>query len=97
MLRHVVLFKFRDDTTVEQLAAINDGLGALPGLIAELKAYKFGPDLRLGSGTWDYAVTADFDDAAGWLTYDEHPEHNRVRSECFAPVVVDRVSVRFDI
>jgi hypothetical protein len=97
MLRHVVLFRFRDDVTAEQVRAIDDGLGRLPALIPELRAYRFGSDLGIGDGTWSYAVTADFDDADGWRAYDLHPEHVAVRTEAFAPIVTERAVVRFEI
>jgi Stress responsive A/B Barrel Domain len=97
MLRHVVLFKFTDETTIEQIAAATAGLLALPGQIAEIRNYQLGRDLRLGAGSWDFAVTADFDDAAGFTVYDTHPEHLRVRAECFGPIVAERAAVRFEL
>ncbi|MEY2456505.1 MAG: hypothetical protein QOK06_1599, partial [Acidimicrobiaceae bacterium] len=58
-LRHVVLFRWKEGTTVEQIAAIEDGLAGLPAAIPELVDYRFGSDAGLADGNWDFAVVAD--------------------------------------
>ena len=97
MFRHVVSFKWRDDMPAGQVAAITDALRALPPEIGSIRSYSCGPDLGLGEGRWDFALVADFDDAAGWKTYDEHPTHDRVRSEMIKPWVAERATVQFEI
>ncbi len=63
-------------------------------MVPSIRSYTHGADLGLGSGTWDYAIVADFDDADGWLAYDVHPAHDAVRREIFAPIVAERSAVR---
>ncbi len=96
MLRHVVAFRWTDDTTAEDVDQIHAGLASLPGQIPEVRAYAHGPDLRVGEGTWDYGIVADFDDAAAWETYDQHPAHDKVRSEIIRPHLAERATVRFE-
>jgi hypothetical protein len=97
MLRHVVVFKWRDDMPPGQVAAITAGLRALPPEIGAIRSYSCGPDLGLGEGRWHFAVVADFDNAAAWRTYDAHPSHERVRSEMILPWVAERAIVQFEI
>jgi hypothetical protein len=97
VLRHIVLLKFNDALTPDALAAIDEGLRTLPPLNPTVRSYTHGRDLRVGEGTWDYGIVADFDDADGWLAYDTNDEHNRVRRELIAPYLADRCSVRFQL
>jgi hypothetical protein len=97
MLRHVVLFRWTENTTAEDVERIHAGLGSLPALIPEIRSYTHGPDLRVGEGTWDYGIVAEFDHPAGWKAYDGHVEHDRVRSEIIRPHVAERATVRFDV
>lgn len=42
MLRHVVLFKFKDNATAEQVKKVEDAFRALPSKIKEIKAFEWG-------------------------------------------------------
>ena len=95
MLRHVVLFRFTEATTEEDTARISAAAAELPGKVPAIRVYAFGPDLRLGEGSWDYAIVGDFDDADGWAAYDAHPDHDRFRRDVIGPHIAERVSVRF--
>jgi hypothetical protein len=95
MVRHCVLFRFTDATTPADVERIVAEASKLPGAVPSIRAYEFGPDLRLGQGSWDFAIVGDFDDADGWAAYDGHPAHERFRSEVIGPHVADRAAVRF--
>ena len=97
MFRHVVSFNWRDDMPSGQVAAITAALRALPAEIGAIRSYSCGPDLGLDEARWDFALVADFDDAAAWRTYDVHPTHDRVRSEMIKPWVAERATVQFEI
>ena len=97
MIRHVALFRWRDDVTADDIAAVVAALGAMAATVPEIRDYRHGPDLGLGAPRWDYAVVADFDDEAGWQAYDRHPEHARVRSDVIGPLAEERASVQLDL
>jgi len=42
MLRHVVLFKFKDDATPEQVKQVEDAFRKLPSQIKEIKGFEWG-------------------------------------------------------
>ncbi len=97
MVRHCVLFRFTDATTPDDVERIAAAAAELSGQVPSIRAYTFGPDLRLGEGSWDFAIVGDFDDADGWAAYDQHPDHLRFRSDVIGPHVADRAAVRIDL
>ncbi|MCC5952864.1 MAG: Dabb family protein [Acidimicrobiia bacterium] len=98
MIRHVVLFRWVADATPGQRASVADALSTLPGIIEEIREYRFGPDAGINEGGWDFAVVADFDDADGYLAYRDHPRHREVVTEVIQPIAADiaRVQYRLD-
>lgn len=96
MIRHVVLFKWAPETSQEAKDHVGAGLAELPAKIDVLRAYRFGPDAGLADGNWDYSVTADFDDAAGYEVYRDHPAHTGLIAERIAQHVVARGAAQFE-
>ena len=47
MIRHVVVFRWNESVTDEQLVAMSAALDALPAAIAEIVTYRHGRDLGL--------------------------------------------------
>jgi hypothetical protein len=96
MFRHVVLFRWTDDATEEQKAAVAERLGTLPGAIPELEAYHFGADAKINAGNYDFAVVADFADRASYLTYRDHPVHRAAVDECIKPIAAARAVAQYE-
>ena len=94
-IRHVVVFKFDEDTTEEQVMALSEGLARLPGVIDELVDYRFGHDIGENDNSWDFAVVADCADLEGYRAYRDHPEHQALIRDLVQPIVVERRSVQF--
>ena len=76
-LRHVVLFKFNDGTTPEQIKVIEDAFRALPAKIPTVVDFEWGtnnsPENLAQGFTHCFFVT--FNDAAGRAVYLPHPAH----------------------
>ena len=96
-VRHVVLFRWVDDATPEQVALVEQALRQLPGEIPELCDYRLGVDVGLDDGNDQFAVVADFADEQGWRRYLEHPEHQRIIDELIRPLVSERHAVQFRV
>jgi hypothetical protein len=77
MLRHVVLFKFKDGTTPEQVAEVVAAFRALKGKIDVIQDFEYGTDVstenRAAGFTHCFFVT--FKDEAGRDAYLPHPAH----------------------
>lgn len=97
-LRHVVLFKFKDDTTKEQVKKIEDEFRALPAKIPEIVDFEWGtnnsPEGLEEGLTHCFLVT--FKDAKGRAAYLPHKEHKKfvaiLRPRLDKVVVVDYVA-----
>ena len=79
LLRHVVLFKFKEDTTEEQLREIENAFRALPDKIDTIHDFEWGTDVsveNLDDGfTHCFLVTLTSEDDR--TTYLHHPEHRK--------------------
>ena len=95
MLRHVALFRFKPETTDEQIEAAMVALSTLPDQIDVLRKFRFGPDAGITEGAWDFAVVAVLDDADSYATYRDHPAHVAVLRGYVAPLISEAARVQF--
>ncbi len=78
VLRHVVIFKFKDDAPIEEVEKINTAFNALPEAIPEIKDFEWGlndspEDFHQGF-THCYMLTFDSEEARDSV-YTPHPQH----------------------
>ena len=78
-----------------RIERVEVGLAALPGRIPEIRDYRFGPNLGINPGTYDFVVVADFDDEQAYLTYRDHPDHQAFIAELITGNVADRAAIQF--
>ncbi len=90
LLRHVVLFKFKEDTPAEKLKEIEDTFNALPSKIKEIHDYEWGVNNSpegLNKGlTHCFFVT--FKSEADRAIYLPHPDH-KAFVEVASPYIED--------
>jgi Stress responsive A/B Barrel Domain len=80
VIKHIVIFSWRDDVTATEVAEALEELHALPSAIDALESYLAAPDLGLTEGTGDLAIIATVADAEALKRYVEHPRHVAVVS-----------------
>jgi Stress responsive A/B Barrel Domain len=97
MIRHAVLFTWKPEATAEQKQALGEELAKMPPAIGAIRAYKFGPDLGINPANSDYVVVADFDDAAGYVSYRDHPAHRELVARYVTPILASRAAIQFEI
>ncbi|MFI6574268.1 Dabb family protein [Nocardiopsis sp. NPDC050513] len=95
-IRHIALFRWRDDVTPAGVARVEELLGELPGAIPELRAYAFGPDAGISEGAYDFAVVADVDDEAGFVAYRDHPAHQAALA-VIRTMLADRAAIQYPV
>lgn len=96
MINHVVLFRWKPETSADQIVAIGAALDTLPPAIQAIRTYRHGTDLGVSAATnFDYAIVATFDDIDGWREYDTGPVHEGVR-DVIRPWIAERASVQFE-
>lgn len=77
LLRHVVMFSFKDGSTPEEIKKVTDAFSTLPKKIKEIKDYEWGTNnspenLNQGFTHCFFVSFASEDDRAVYLP---HPEH----------------------
>ncbi|MBN8788632.1 MAG: Dabb family protein [Terrimonas sp.] len=93
MLRHVVLFKFKESATPDQVKKVEDAFKALPSKIKEVKAFEWGTNnspegLNEGLTHCFFVTFASEKDREVYLP---HPEH-KAFVEILKPIL-DKVVV----
>jgi hypothetical protein len=77
LLRHVVLFKFKDSATPEQVKSVVDAFSALPEKINTIVGYEWGTNVspeNLAQG-FTHCFLVTFKNAADRDAYLPHPAH----------------------
>ncbi len=77
MLRHVVMLKFKDTSTPEQIKEVEDAFRKLPSQIKTIKAFEWGTNNSpegLAQG-FTHCFFLTFDSEAGRDEYLPHPDH----------------------
>jgi hypothetical protein len=93
MLKHVVLFKFKAETTAADIDKLATRLGALPEIISEIREFVFGRDVVRSERSYDFGLVSSFDDRAALDAYAIHPDHQlvvvHVKQICSSVVAID--------
>lgn len=78
MVKHIVLFKLKDEVSAdEKLAAMNNfkaAIEALPAKIPVIRKIEVGLNMNLGE-TWNIALYSEFDTLDDVKSYAVHPDH----------------------
>ena len=77
LLRHVVLFSFKDETTPAQVQSIEDAFRALPGQIDAIHDFEWGTDVSVEGKAdgYTHCFFVTFRSAANRDAYLPHPAH----------------------
>lgn len=77
MLRHAVLFKFKDESSAADVKRVEDAFRALPSKIKEIKAFEWGKNNspeNLNRG-FTHCFFVSFASEADRAVYLPHPDH----------------------
>lgn len=78
MITHLVLFKFKPETTEAEIQQLTEGLGGLPEKIEAIREFRFGTDVIHSERSYDFGLVSSFDDLDALQRYQVHPEHQKV-------------------
>ena len=96
MVRHIALLAWKQDATPGQKAEAAAQIASLPTLVPAIRGFASGADAGVSEKNYDFAVTADFDDAAGYLAYRDHPRHREIVAKYIAPIRARGAAVQFE-
>jgi hypothetical protein len=93
MLNHIVMMKFKPETTEETIRDLEQALDQLPNKIHDIKMYEFGRDILRSPRSYDFALVGLFANPAALDRYQKHPEHlpvvEKIKSMCENIFTVD--------
>lgn len=95
MITHIVLFKFKPETTEAEVQKLAEGLGGLPQLIEEIREFRFGADVVRSERSYDLGLVSSFEDLDALQSYNVHPEHQKVVAQVKA-IAANVVAVDFE-
>ena len=95
MITHLVLFKFKPETTEAEIQQLAEGLGRLPQKIEEIREFRFGTDVIHSERSYDFGLVSSFDDLDALQRYQVHPEHQKVVAHVKV-IASDIVAVDFE-
>ncbi|MBL7813937.1 MAG: Dabb family protein [Saprospiraceae bacterium] len=77
LLRHVVMFKFKDGTSAEDIKKVETAFRALPSKIKEIKGFEWGTNNspEKHDNGFTHVFFLSFDSEAGRAAYLPHPDH----------------------
>jgi Stress responsive A/B Barrel Domain len=96
MIRHAVLLAWKQEATPEQQAETAAQIASLPALVPTIRAFVSGADVGVNESNYDFAVIADFDDTAGYVSYRDDPRHQEIVDKYIAPIRAQGVAVQFE-
>jgi hypothetical protein len=95
MIRHVVMFRWKEGVGHDHAARTAAALQTLPAQIPQLVGYHVGADIGISGGNFDFAVVAEVATTDDFVIYRDHPTHQAVIKEFIAPNIAERVAVQF--
>lgn len=77
LLRHIVMYKFKDEQTAKQIQEVADAFAALPTKVNTIVDFEQGTNVSTEgkSEGFTHVFVVTFRDQAGLATYLEHPAH----------------------
>jgi hypothetical protein len=94
-LRHVVMFRLRDDVTDADVELIKSELLELPKRIDVVRYFELGEDLGLVEGNADLVWLAEFDSEEDYLRYTAHPAHTDFFTSVLSPRCAERTAMQY--
>ena len=93
MINHVVLMKFKPDTTDADIQELEKMLDDLPNKIMQIHSYEFGRDVVRSQRSYDFALVSLFANLESLKRYQEHRLHQpvtkKIKQLCESVATVD--------
>ena len=97
MIKHIVMFKFRElslgRNKQENINLVRELLQSLPPKIKEIRSFELGINIIPSSNAYDLVLLSEFNSSQELASYQKHPEHLKVAEVvdqvCESRIVVD--------
>lgn len=95
MIKHIVMWKFKDDVVEAEKLEMKRRLEALKGAVPKLPGIEIGMDQSKKEASMDMVLYSEFQTLEDLAAYASHPEHLKV-VEFVKPLVCDRAVVDYE-
>lgn len=95
MIRHIVMWKFKPETTGEERLEMKRRLEALAGVVPGLLKIEVGMDVAGKEASKDMVLCSEFNTLEDLASYAVHPEHLKV-VDFVKPLVCERAVVDYE-
>ena len=95
MIKHIVMWKFKDDVAEADKLEMKRQLEALKGVVPSLIDIEIGLDRVGAAASMDMVLTTEFQSMEDLAAYAGHPEHVKV-VEFVKPLVCERAVVDYE-
>ncbi len=92
MVKHIVMFDFKDENKKENLLKAKEMLEALIDTVPTLKSMEVGLNFSQEGRAMDLSIITEFDDKEGLELYANHPKHLEVVGFIKTVVTTSKVS-----
>lgn len=96
MVKHVVMWKFKEAASAEDRLAMKRKLEALQGVVPSLLRIEVGLDQSDKAASMDMLLYSEFQTFEDLTAYAEHPQHLKV-VEFVKPLVSERAVVDYEV
>ena len=96
MIKHIVMWKFKDEVVEADKLEMKRLLESLKGVVPSLKDIEIGMDLVGSDASKDMVLYSEFDSLEDLQAYAGHPEHLKV-VEFVKPLVCERYVVDYRV
>ncbi len=96
MIKHVVMWKFKEEGKEENIKKAKELLLSLPSVISQIKKMNVYVDVSHTEMSMDFMLDTEFESMSDLNTYAVHPEHVKV-SQFIRSVIESRVVLDSEI
>lgn len=91
---HIAMFRWKQGVTEAQVARFESALASLPESVECLLSYRYGRDLGVRDGNFDFGVVAELATAAEIDGYLDHPAHLKLVEDYVVHMLDERHAVQ---
>ena len=97
MIEHIILFRWKSETTAAQVAAVMEGLRGLKDQIPGIVTLACGTDFSGRAQGYSHGLSVRFTDRAALDAYGPHPAHQAVVVNQIRPIVEEILGFDFEV
>lgn len=97
MILHLAFFRFKEEVTAADVAALTAGLKEMAAQLPMLRSYECGDNLRVRPSDIDYAVAAVVDDAPALEAYLDSEAHKAVYDRLLGRMIDTRAAAQLEV